>query len=158
MKSLIAAALLLALACPALASSAPPETCTGRVKRDAAVNELSGTRIVYIGECMFLGRDNQKQILRSCPTGSYCRIEGVTYSEGEVGPEIDTFTSVKRVPSPYQQGMRDYRDGLCYRARPYSDHSPEQKLWERGYGAHPTAKITKRNDENCFLRNVKEKH
>src|SRR4029077_6816350 len=92
MKSLIAAALLLALASPAYA-----ETCTGRVKIDAVVNELAGGKIAYIGDCMFLP-PLPKRILRSCPKGSYCRVEGVTYTEGEVGPEIDTFTSVTRVP------------------------------------------------------------
>ena len=92
MKSLIAAALLLALAIPAHA-----ETCTGRVKIDAVANELAGGRIAYVGECMFLPPMLPKRILRSCPKGSYCRVEGVSYSEGEVGPEINAFTSVKRV-------------------------------------------------------------
>jgi hypothetical protein len=96
MKTLIAAALLtLALISPAAAE--PPETCTGRVDRDVAVNELTGSKIMYIGECMILGPVLQKQILRSCPVGSHCRIEGVSYSEGEVGPEINTVARVTRV-------------------------------------------------------------
>jgi hypothetical protein len=90
-KTLIAAALLLALATPAHA-----ETCTGRVKIDPMMNELAGGKIVYVGGCMFLP-PLQKRILRSCPAGSYCRVKGVSYGEGEVGPEIDAATSVKRV-------------------------------------------------------------
>jgi hypothetical protein len=102
MKSLIAAALLLAFISPTHATEDPggprprPEACTGRVKVDAFVNELAGGRIAYIGDCMFLP-PLPKRILRSCPKGSYCRVEGVSYTEGEVGPEIDTFTSVTRV-------------------------------------------------------------
>jgi len=36
--------------------------------------------------------------------------------------------------TPYQEGMRDYRKGLCYRARPYPKGA-ENDLWERGYYA-----------------------
>jgi hypothetical protein len=91
-KTLIAVSLLLALAAPTRA-----ETCTGRVKIDAVANELAGGRIAYVGECMFLPPGLPKRILRSCPVGSYCRVEGVTYSEGEIAPEINAFTSATRV-------------------------------------------------------------
>ena len=144
---LLAAALLLALASPAFAET---ETCTGRVKIDA-MNELTGGRIVYVGGCMFLPPTLQKRILRSCPIGSYCRVEGVSYGaaeDGEVGPEIDAATSVTRI-DPYREGMRDYREGLCYRARPYLD-GPEEKLWIRGYEAHQTVKQGRRMDKYCY--------
>ena len=147
MKPVLLAALLLAFTSPALADD--PETCVGRVKIDAVENELAGGKIMYVGECMFLPPMLPKRILRSCPAGSYCRIEGVSYGEGEVAPEINTFTSATRI-DPYREGVRDYRAGLCYRARPYRDGSPEQKQWERGYNAHPTRKQTKRMDEICF--------
>jgi len=91
--------ILISLMLTALAVPARAETCTGRVKVDAFVNELAGGRIAYVGECMFLP-PLPKRILRSCPKGSYCRVEGVTYSEGEVGPEIDTFTSITRESEP----------------------------------------------------------
>lgn len=59
---------------------------------------------------------------------------------------------------PYQEGMRDYREGLCFRARPYIDHSPEQKLWERGYDAG-AKKYPKRDMSHCHPRSlIKEKH
>jgi len=48
------------------------------------------------------------------------------------------------------EGMRDYRAGQCFRARPYSDDSWEGKLWKRGYYAHQTKKQGKRNDEHCY--------
>jgi hypothetical protein len=60
--------------------------------------------------------------------------------------------------TPYQEGLRDYREGLCFRARPYVDYSPEQDLWIKGYRAHQTTKIGKRNDEHCFPRNATVKH
>jgi hypothetical protein len=90
-KTLIAVSLLLALT-----ASAHAETCTGRVKIDP-MNELAGGKIVYVGGCMFLPPKLPKRILRSCPAGSQCRVEGVSYSEGEVAPEINAFTSVTRV-------------------------------------------------------------
>jgi hypothetical protein len=48
----------------------------------------------------------------------------------------------------YQEGMRDYREGQCYRARPYADHSPEQELWIKGYYAQ--RKQHKRDMSHCF--------
>ena len=89
-----AAALLLALS-----SFAHAETCIGRVKIDP-MNELAGGKIVHVGGCMFLPPALPKQILRSCPAGSYCRVEGVSYSDGEVGPEIEAVSSVTREAPP----------------------------------------------------------
>ena len=114
MKSLMAAALLLALASPALAFPAPPETCTGRVEVDAFVNELAGGRIAYVGDCMFLP-PLPKRILRSCPKGSYCRVEGVTYNEGEVAPEINAFTSAIRMPAPKGEWFLIFDAETCSR-------------------------------------------
>jgi hypothetical protein len=147
-KTLIAAGLLLALIVPAAA-----ETCTGRVKIDAMKNELAGGRIAYVGECMFLP-EIQKRVLRSCPAGSYCRVEGVSYGEGEVGPEINAFTSVKQVLSPYQEGVRDWREGQCFRARPYLDNSLVQEAWIRGYHAG-AKKYPKRDMAHCHLGSIK---
>jgi hypothetical protein len=44
-----------------------------------------------------------KRILRNCPVGSYCRVEGVSYGEGEVAPEINAFTRVTRVQGTAQK-------------------------------------------------------
>jgi hypothetical protein len=145
MKTLIAASLLLALT-----ASAHAETCTGRVKVDAVANELAGGKIAYVGECMFLPPVLPKRILRSCPAGSYCRVEGVSYGEGEVGPEINAVSSVTQVLTPYREGMRDYREGQCFRARPYADDSPEQKLWKLGYYAQQNKEHNKRDWSHCF--------
>jgi len=36
--------------------------------------------------------------------------------------------------NPYTEGVRDYYNGTCYRARPYLDESSEKAvLWERGF-------------------------
>jgi hypothetical protein len=36
--------------------------------------------------------------------------------------------------APYKEGTRDYYSGLCYRARPYLDSSPEKAArWESGF-------------------------
>jgi hypothetical protein len=51
--------------------------------------------------------------------------------------------------TPYQRGVRDYREGLCYRARPYTDHGPEQKLWERGYYAQQKKEHNTRDWSHC---------
>jgi hypothetical protein len=148
MKPVMFAALLLALS-----ASAHAETCTGRVKIDPIMNELAGGKIVYVGGCMFLPPALPKQILRSCPAGSYCRVEGVSYSEGEVGPEIDAASSAIQI-HPYQEGMRDWREGQCFRARPYADDSPEQAAWIRGYHAG-AKKYSKRDMAHCHLGSIK---
>ncbi len=143
---LLATALLLALTSPA---SAETVTCTGRVKIDAIkVSEglyEKGEKIFSVGNCVFEGSARQKQVLRTCPMGSRCRVEGTEGGDAT----IETIISVTKI-DPYREGVRDYREGLCYRARPYLDGSPEQKQWERGYKAHPTRKQTKRMDEICF--------
>lgn len=149
MKTLIAAALLLALISPASA-----ETCTGRVERDAAVNELTGDKILYVGGCMILPPALKKRILRSCPVGSYCRLEGLSYAEGEVGPEINGIGSVTPALSPYQEGIRHWREGLCLRARPYPDNSPEQERWRLGYHAGER-KYPKRDMAHCHPWSIK---
>jgi transcriptional regulator of aromatic amino acid metabolism len=141
-KTLIAACLLLALT-----SFSHAETCAGRVKVDAA-NELVGGKVLYVDECVFLSSALQRRVLRSCPQGSYCRVEGSSNGDGETGAEIDVIDSVI---NPYQQGIRNYREGLCYRARPYSSNLPEGQEWERGYHARQTKKQSRRNDEHCFL-------
>jgi hypothetical protein len=39
-----------------------------------------------------------------------------------------------RAEDPYKEGVSDYYSGLCYRARPYLDGSPDKAaLWERGF-------------------------
>ena len=149
MKILVAAALLLALS-----SSAHAETCTGRVTIHVVTDNgglnPKGTKELSVGDCH---TEQNERVLRTCPKGSFCRVEGT-----RGGDEALEITSVTRV-DPYKEGMRDYREGLCFRARPYIDHGPEQDLWIKGYRAHQTTKIGKRNDEHCFLRNaVKEKH
>jgi hypothetical protein len=36
--------------------------------------------------------------------------------------------------NPYTEGVRDYYNGTCYRARPYLDESSKKAvLWERGF-------------------------
>jgi hypothetical protein len=37
------------------------------------------------------------------------------------------------VAGPYEEGIRDYYKGLCYRARPYILDDKKNALWERGY-------------------------
>jgi hypothetical protein len=143
MKTLIAVALLLALS-----SSAHAATCTGRVEIDVADGEglgIKGDKVLSVGACDFGNPVLEKRVLRTCPLGSWCRIEG-SYS-GDA--DIETVDSVARI-YPYQQGLRDYREGLCYRARPYADRSPEQKLWERGYDAG-AKKYPKRDMSHCHL-------
>ena len=149
MKILVAAALLLAFAVPAHAA-----TCIGRVKIDVAtVSEglrIKGDRIVYVDDCTFVNPD---AILRKCPAGSHCRVEGGDEEDGA----IEKVISVTRI-DPYKEGVRDYREGLCFRARPYIDHGPEQELWIKGYHAHQTTKIGKRNDEHCHPGSFMDKH
>jgi hypothetical protein len=39
----------------------------------------------------------------------------------------------KPLPPPeYKEGVRDYHNGTCYRARPYDD-GPKFDLWKRGF-------------------------
>jgi hypothetical protein len=150
-KILVATALLLALASPGHA-----ETCTGRVKiiTETVGDGLypKGDKIFYVGDCVF---GDPAPVLRKCPVGSRCLVEG------DHGPDgiTENVTIVIRLPAtPYKEGMRDYREGLCYRARPYVDHSPEQKLWERGYEAARVKDRNKRDWTHCHPWNIKEKH
>lgn len=91
-KTLIAASLLLALTSPAHA-----ETCTGRVKIDVVTSGdglyPKGYKQFSVGECVLEDPALQKRALRTCPIGSYCRIEG-SYA-GDAA--IETIDSVKRV-------------------------------------------------------------
>ena len=48
-----------------------------------------------------------------------------------------------------EQGMRDYRAGQCFRARPYTD-GPEEKLWIKGYYAQQKKEHNKRDWSHCF--------
>jgi hypothetical protein len=140
MKFLIIAATLLALTIPAHAGNT--QTCTGRVKIEIADGgglNPKGTKELSVGDCYI---EQSERVLRNCPKGSFCRVEGT--SDGEA---LDLI-SVTRV-HPYQEGVRDYRDGLCYRARPYLDDSEMAKLWERGYQAHQTARQGRRIDAYC---------
>ena len=52
--------------------------------------------------------------------------------------------------TPYQEGMRDYRAGQCFRARPYIDDSQEEKLWIKGYYAQQKKEHNKRDWSHCF--------
>lgn len=127
MKTLVAAALLLALAAPADA-----ETCTGRVRIDVVTDNdglnRKGDRVFNVGGCAFVSSALEKKVLRICPLGSWCRVVGPTAGD----TDFESLDSVIKI-NPYQEGVRDYRKGLCYRARPYPDNSPEQQLWKRGY-------------------------
>lgn len=94
MKTLIAAAMLLALAIPAHA-----ETCTGPVRLDVVtVSEglhLKGDKVFSVGGCGFEQPALQKRILRSCPIGSNCRVEGSSPGDGEIAT-IDSVTRMRR--------------------------------------------------------------
>jgi hypothetical protein len=78
-----------------------------------------------------------RRILATCPNGSECAI---VVPLGQSSKTIKNITNVERIKlepgNPYAEGIRDYYDGLCYRARPYLD-GPEDKadLWERGFEA-----------------------
>jgi hypothetical protein len=88
MKSLIIAATLLALTIPAHAET---QTCTGRVKIEIADGDglnPKGTRELSVGDCYI---EQSEQVLRNCPKGSFCRVEGTP--DGEA---LDLI-SVKRV-------------------------------------------------------------
>ena len=53
----------------------------------------------------------------------------------------------------YQEGMRDYRAGQCYRARPYTEsdgsNSPATWIWEKGYYAQQDKEHNKRDWSHC---------
>ena len=149
MKTLIAATLLLALTLPAHADDAM--TCIGRVKIDVVTSDeglyAKGDKLLTVGGCVVaVPLAPTKQILRICPMGSDCRIVGSSEGDGELHA-VDSIMPVRRT-SEYQEGVRHYREGLCFRARPYID-GPEEKLWERGYDAYQTKKQTRRNDKHC---------
>lgn len=61
---------------------------------------------------------------------------------------------MKHFKTPYQQGMRDWREGLCFRARPYLDNSLEQERWRLGYHAG-AKKYPKRDMAHCHLGSIK---
>jgi hypothetical protein len=127
MKILLTATTLLALT-----SFSHAETCTGPVKIDVVTSDQElypkGYKLFSVGECVFEDPKLQKQILRTCPIGSRCRVEGAYAGDAA----IETITSVTRI-DPYRQGMRDYREGLCFRARPYYEQEADQALWITGY-------------------------
>ena len=81
MKTLIAAALLLALASPAYAVT---ETCIGRV-----------TRAVTVDGCVLEDPALRKRVLRICPIGSRCRIVG-SYGGDAVIESIDSVIRLER--------------------------------------------------------------
>jgi hypothetical protein len=53
----------------------------------------------------------------------------------------------------YQEGMRHYREGLCYRARPYIEgdgsNSPAAWIWEKGYYAQQAKEHNRRDWSHC---------
>ena len=149
MKSLIAAALLLALTFPAHAAPKgewslifDAWTCSWKGCDDdgryiphtwpetfaterACLAE--GRRVVKL-ERRIRGRDELPD------TRDVDRIEKIHAEHSKATDAIEIGGMHPRCEqSPaYLKGVRDYREGLCYRARPYSDNSPEGKLWERG--------------------------
>lgn len=89
MKTLIAAGMLLALASPAFAET---RTCTGRVRIDVADGQgigIKGEKYFSVGNCAVDG----KRVLRTCPLGSYCRVEGIISGDDDIA----TVTSVTKV-------------------------------------------------------------
>lgn len=154
MKSLIAASLLLALIVPAHAET---RTCTGPVKIDVETSDQGlypkGYKQFSVGGCVFEDPKLQKQILRTCPLSSRCRVEGA-YAGDDA---IETVTGVTRI-DPYRQGMRDYRESLCFRARPYLDNSPAEMLWILGYYAQQKKEHNRRDWSHCHPGSIKEKH
>src|SRR4029077_20336104 len=144
MKTLMAAALLLALASPAYA-----ETCTGRVTIDVVTDNdglnRKGDRVFNVGGCAFVSPALHKQVLHICPMGSWCRVVGPTAGDDA----IESIDSVIRI-DPYREGRRDYRENQCFRARPYAYDSPEQQLWIRGYYAQQKKEHNRRDWSHCF--------
>jgi len=99
MKTLILVALLLA----AHAAPAPAEiqTCTGRVQIDVVTDNdglnRKGDRVFSVGGCAFTSSVLEKQVLRTCPLGSRCRVEGTPGSDDA----IETIKSVTRVQAEW---------------------------------------------------------
>ena len=60
--------------------------------------------------------------------------------------------------TPYQEGVRDYRRGQCYRARPYIDDSQKEKLWIRGYEAQQKKEHNRRDWSHCHPGSLMDKH
>jgi len=111
MKTLILVALLLmAHAAPARTET---RTCTGRVRIDVirTTQELypKGSRQFSVGGCVVENAKLQKQVLRTCPLGSWCRVEGTDAGDDAIEP----ITSVTRVPM-----LTQYRTALsmCLRS------------------------------------------
>jgi hypothetical protein len=48
---------------------------------------------------------------------------------------IAFWTGAAYAITPYQEGVRDYYSGLCYRARPYGEEEPSNKAtqWAKGF-------------------------
>lgn len=96
MNTLITVAVMLAaLASPA---SAETQTCIGRVKITVVTDNdglnPKGTREFSIGNgCVLETLAQQKQVLRTCPMGSFCRVTGTEGGDDT----LKTTTSVKRV-------------------------------------------------------------
>lgn len=71
-------------------------TCTGRVAIETGNGELypKGVKGLVIGDCFNVeSRANEKRILRTCPIGSRCRVEGIEGGDSV----LDTLISVTRV-------------------------------------------------------------
>jgi hypothetical protein len=147
-KTLIAACLLLALT-----SFSHAETCIGRIKIDVTTNNdglnRKGDRVFNVGGCALVSSALEKKVLHICPMGSWCRVVGSTAGDAD----IESIDSVTRI-DPYQQGIRDWRGGQCFRARPYLDNSPEQAAWIRGYHAG-AKKYPKRDMTHCHPGSIK---
>lgn len=98
MKTLILVALLLA----AHAAPAPAEiqTCTGRVQIDVVTDNdglnRKGDRVFSVGGCAFTSSVLEKQVLRTCPLGSRCRVEGTLGGDDA----IETINSITRQSTP----------------------------------------------------------
>ena len=93
MKSLIAAALLLAFTIPAHAET-DTRICTGRVEVEVVTSDggllAKGDKMIRVGDCGVILDD---RMLRTCPKGSFCRVEG-TYGGADESFDV---ISVKRV-------------------------------------------------------------
>ena len=165
MKSLIAAALLLALTFPAHAAPKgewslifDAWTCSWKGCDDdgryiphtwpetfaterACLAE--GRRVVKL-ERRIRGRDELPD------TRDVDRIEKIHAEHSKATDAIEIGGMHPRCEqSPaYLKGVRDYREGLCYHARPYppgADHD----LWERGYYAQQKKEHNKRDWSHC---------
>jgi hypothetical protein len=93
MKTLIVAVMALALLSPA---HAKPATCIGRAHIEVADGEgldPKGTKTLVVGDCAFEDPKLEKRVLRTCPMGSRCRVEGDMTGDNA----IETIVSVTRV-------------------------------------------------------------